>query len=100
MDHFEQGLRGDIKSVIVGQTFASFQDMHQRAVKVARVLEENEKETQILSLEQKRKEQFRQNSQNRTEKRSRPDYLLEKGKQPMTGAPNTCLLYTSPSPRD
>jgi len=88
MDHFEQGLRGDIKSVIVGQTFASFQDMHQRAVKVARVLEENEKETQILSLEQKRKEQFRQNSQNRTEKRSRPDYPLEKDKQPMSRASN------------
>jgi len=35
MDHFEQGLRGDIKSVIAGQTFTSFQDMYQRAVKVA-----------------------------------------------------------------
>jgi len=35
MDHFEQGLRGDIKSVIVGKTFTSFQDMYQRAVKVA-----------------------------------------------------------------
>jgi len=61
MDHFEQGLRGDIKSIIAGQTFTSFQDMYQRAVKVARVLEENEKETQILNLERKRREQFRQN---------------------------------------
>jgi len=51
MDHFEQGLRGDIKLVIAGQTFTSFQDMYQRAVKVARVLEGNEKETQILNLE-------------------------------------------------
>jgi len=44
MDHFEQGLRGDIRSVIAGQTFVNFQDMYQRAIKVARVLEEN-KET-------------------------------------------------------
>ena len=45
MDHFEQGLRGDIKNVIAGQTFANFQDMYQRAIKIARVLEEIEKET-------------------------------------------------------
>jgi len=70
MDHFEQGLRADIKSVIAGQTFTGFQEMYQRAVKVARVLEENEKETHILNLERKRREQFRQNSQNNTEKRS------------------------------
>ena len=28
MDHFEQGLRGDIKSMIAGQTFENFQDMY------------------------------------------------------------------------
>ena len=28
MDHFEQGLRGDIKSIISGQTFANFQEMY------------------------------------------------------------------------
>ena len=38
MDHFEQGLRGDIKSVIAGHTFANFQEMYQRAIKVACVL--------------------------------------------------------------
>ena len=38
MDHFEQGLRGDIKSVITGQTFANFLEMYQRAVKVACVM--------------------------------------------------------------
>ena len=31
MDHFEQGLRGDIKSVIAGQTFTNFQEMYQRS---------------------------------------------------------------------
>jgi len=45
MDHFEQGLRGDIKSVIAAQTFTNFQDMYQKAVKVARVIEENRRET-------------------------------------------------------
>ena len=28
MDHFEQGLRGDIKSIIAGQNFDNFQDMY------------------------------------------------------------------------
>ena len=58
MDHFEQGLRGDIKSIIAGQTFVNFQEMYQRAVKVARVLEENEKEAQTLNLERKKRENF------------------------------------------
>jgi len=68
--------------------------MYQRAVKVARVLEENEKETQILNLERKRREQFRQNPQNRTEKRSRSDYPPEKGKQPMSKASNNPPVNT------
>jgi len=44
MDHFEHGLRDHVKYVIAGKTFANFSEMYQRAVKVARVLEENEKE--------------------------------------------------------
>ena len=28
MDHFEQGLRGDIKSLIAGHTFSNFQEMY------------------------------------------------------------------------
>jgi len=59
MDHFEQGLRGDVKFVIAGQTFANFQEMYQQAVKVARVLEENEKEAHTLNLERKRRENLR-----------------------------------------
>jgi len=39
MDHFEQGLRGDTRSLLAGQAFDNFQDLYQRAVKVARVLE-------------------------------------------------------------
>jgi len=88
--HFEQGLRGDIKPVIAGQTFANFQEMHQRAVKVAHVLEDNEKEAQTLNLERKRRENFKQDSQSRTEKRNRPNYPPGKGKRPMTRPPNPC----------
>ena len=40
IDHFEQGLRGDIRSITAGQTFEKFHEMYQRAVKIARVLEE------------------------------------------------------------
>ena len=50
MVHFEQGLRGNIKSMIAGQTFQNFQDMYQRAVKIARVLEESENENRALNL--------------------------------------------------
>jgi len=80
MDHFEQGLRGDIKSIIAGQTFTNFQEMYQRAVKIARVLEENDKETQDLNLEKRRGEFTRQDVQDRNGKRSRPNYPPEKGK--------------------
>ena len=34
MDHFEQGLRGNIKSMIGGQTFQNFQDMYKEQLKL------------------------------------------------------------------
>jgi len=36
MDHFEQGLKGPIKWMIAGHVFASFHEMYQRVVKIAR----------------------------------------------------------------
>ena len=39
MDHFEQGLKGSIKSMTAGHSLDHFQEMYQRAVKIARVLE-------------------------------------------------------------
>ena len=42
MDHFEQGLKGPIKRMIAGHVFTSFQEMYQRAAKIARVIEETE----------------------------------------------------------
>jgi len=34
MEHFEQGLKGNIKSMIAGQTFKNFEAMYQKAVKI------------------------------------------------------------------
>ena len=83
MDHFEQGLRGDIKSVIAAQTFVNFQDMYQKAVKVARVMEEGQRDTQTLTLGGRKREFPRSNVPTQSEKRVRPNFLPEKGKQPM-----------------
>ena len=35
MDHFEQRLKGSIKSMIAGHSFDHFQEMYQRAIKIA-----------------------------------------------------------------
>ena len=40
MDHFEQGLKGSIKTIIAGHSFDNFQEIYQQAMKTARVLEE------------------------------------------------------------
>jgi len=38
MDHFIQGLRGEVKQIIAGYTYDSFQEMHQKAVKIAHII--------------------------------------------------------------
>ena len=48
MDHFEQGLKGPIKKMIAGHVFMSFQEMYQRAVKIARVIDETEAESRQI----------------------------------------------------
>jgi len=50
MDHFEQGLKGPIKRMIAGHVFTSFQEMYQRAVKIALVIEETEPESRQIGL--------------------------------------------------
>jgi len=40
MDHFEQGLRGEIKQIIAVYAYANFQEMYQRVVKVAHIIDE------------------------------------------------------------
>ena len=90
MDHFEQGLRGDIKSVIAGHTFANFQEMYQRAIKIARLVEENERESQVLNLEKRRRGTARQGWQGRYDKRPKPSFPVDKGKQPKYGTCKDC----------
>jgi len=60
MDHFEQGLRGNIKSMIAGRTFENFQDMYQRAARIAHVLEESENESQALNITKWKKDFHKQ----------------------------------------
>ena len=36
INHFEQGLKGEIKQIIAGYAYTNFQEMYQRAMKVAR----------------------------------------------------------------
>jgi len=50
MDHFEQGLKGHIKRMIAAHVFTSFQEMYQRAVKIARVIAETEAESRKIGL--------------------------------------------------
>jgi len=40
MNHLEQGLKGEIKQKIAGYAYTSFQETYQRAVKVARIIDE------------------------------------------------------------
>jgi len=81
MDHFKQGLRGDIRSMIAGQNFDNFHDMYQRAVKMARVLEESKRESQALALGKQKIEPYRKGFLGN--KRFRPDNYQGKGKQPV-----------------
>jgi len=41
-EHFEQGLRGEVKQIIAGYTYGSFQEMYQKALKIARIISETE----------------------------------------------------------
>jgi len=69
--------------------------MYQRAVKIARVLEESERETQALNLEKRRRELTRSGFQGREDKGFRPNHPPGKGKRPMFGPPNypPCQIY-------
>jgi len=42
IDHFEQGLKGEIKQIIAAYAFANFQEMYQRAVNVSCIIDETE----------------------------------------------------------
>jgi len=50
MDHFKQRLRGNIKQMIAGHNYANFKELYQRAVKIARDIEETEAENKKSNL--------------------------------------------------
>ena len=54
VDHFEQGLKGSIKSMIVGHSFDSYQEKYHRAVKIARVLDETQRENKASGLRKRK----------------------------------------------
>jgi len=76
-------MRGDIRSMIVGQTFDNFHDMYQKAVKIARVLEESERESRVLTLGKRKMEPHKKGFQGQNYKRIKPGNFQGKGKQPM-----------------
>ena len=80
MDHFEQGLRGYIRSMIAGQTFDNFHEMYQRAVKIARVLKDTEMEKQALAFGKQKMGPPKKGITGN--KRFKPDNYQGKGKQP------------------
>jgi len=80
MDHFEQGLRGYIRSMIAGQTFDNFHEMYQRAVKIARVLKDTEMEKQALAFGKRKMGPPKKGITGN--KRFKPDNYQGKGKQP------------------
>ena len=48
MDHFEQGLKGNVKSMIAGHKFDSYQEMYQSAIKISRILDETKGENRAI----------------------------------------------------
>ena len=50
MDHFEQGLRGEVKQIIAGHAYANFQEMYQKAVKVAYIINEPRLKTEKMAM--------------------------------------------------
>jgi len=71
-------------SMIAGHTFDHFQDMYQRAVKIARVLDESENESHALSRGKRKMEPFRGGFRGGSNKQYKPNYPQGKGKQPMS----------------
>jgi len=83
VDHFEQGLRGDIRTMIAGQTFETLHEMYQRSVKIARVLEESKMEKKALEARKRKMGPPRRGSP--SYKRFRNDNYQGKGKRPAEG---------------
>jgi len=81
MDHFEQGLKGSIKSMIAGHSFDNYQEMYQRAVKIAQALDETERENKAVSLGKRKFEYDNRGPKGRNRKRFNSGGPQDKGKQ-------------------
>jgi len=42
VDHFEQGLRWEVKQIIAGYPYDNFKEMYQKAMKIARIINQTE----------------------------------------------------------
>ena len=69
--------------MIAAQTFKNFQDMYERAVKIARVLEEIETENWAANFGKRKLDLNRGRFRGMNPKPLRPGKPQEKGKQPM-----------------
>ena len=83
IDHFEEGLQGNIRSMIAGQTFENIQEMYQCAVKIARVLEETERENRATNPRKRKIEFGNRGPRGGNPNRFNVGRLQDKGKRPM-----------------
>ena len=81
MNHFEQGLKEEIKQIIAGYAYTNFQEMYQRAVKVARIIDEIKIENKERGSAKREIGPGKPNSQGRRNfKRSESEIKQDKGK--------------------
>ena len=77
------GLKGSIKSMIVAHSFENFKEMYQRAVKLARVLEETNWENRASNLGKRKIDYNNRELRGVNPKRFNIDEPLNNEKQPM-----------------
>jgi len=83
LDHFEQGLKGSIKLMITGHSFEKFKEMYQQAIKIARVVEETERENKVSNLGKRKIEYENRGPRGENPKRFNTGGPQDKGKQPI-----------------
>ena len=82
MDHFEQGLRGEVKQIIAGYTYDNFQEINQKAVKIACIMNKTEIENREKDQVKKEFGPGGSNSQaNENFRRFKHGMKQDKGKQ-------------------
>ena len=92
IDHFEQGLRGEVKQIIAGYTYDNFQEMYQKVVKIARIMNETKTENREKEQVKRKFGPGGSNSQrNKDFRRFKLGMKQDKGKQTTQWKPRkTC----------